>query len=41
LSLSNLRRIDVHIIMSGRKSCVNEKSLLGRIEKVSWSATFL
>src|SRR5258705_13704768 len=40
LSLSNLHRIDVHIIMSGRRNCVNEKSLLERIGKFSWSATF-
>jgi len=33
LSLSNLHRIDVHIIMSGRRNCVNEKCLLKRIEK--------
>jgi hypothetical protein len=35
LSLSNLRRIDVHIIIFGSGSCVNEKSLLERIGKFS------
>src|SRR5579859_6563500 len=41
LSLSNLHRIDVHIIIFGSGSCVNEKSLLGKIGKSHRSATFL
>ena len=40
LSLSNLHRIDVHIIMSGSRKCVNEKTLLEKNEKLNWREIF-
>lgn len=36
LSLSNLRRIDVHIIMVGRRESVNAKSWKRRIGILVW-----